>query len=171
MVWAWLLSASVLEDLLDNLIYCHRPNNLSREPTPVLRGHNYLVPGALTNWANEGIVQDQLRGGLFDPEARGPEPRANPGPANEASELQEGDDRNALLVALSGASLDVSGVAHRREGSVARSSPTGGERRESPAETYTTRSQIVEPVEYTRLGRTGTASCSRRHDTEGERFV
>jgi len=49
-VRAWLLSNPVLEDPLDLLIYCHRPNNVSREPTPALRGHNYLVPGAVTNW-------------------------------------------------------------------------------------------------------------------------
>jgi len=132
-VRAWLLSNPVLEDPLDLLIYCHRPNNVSREPTPALRGHNYLVPGAVTNWANEAIARDQLRGGSFDPEARRPEPRANPGPANEASEPQEGDDSDALLVALSGASWDVSGAGDGREGSVGMSSSAGGERRKSPA--------------------------------------
>jgi len=55
---AWLLSNPVLEDPLDLLIYCHRPNNVSREPTPGLRGHNYLVPGAVTHWANEVIAED-----------------------------------------------------------------------------------------------------------------
>jgi len=57
-VRAWLLSNPVLEDLLDLLIYCHRPNNVSREPRPALRGPNYLVPGAVTNWANEAIAGD-----------------------------------------------------------------------------------------------------------------
>jgi len=103
-VRAWLLSNPVLEDPLDLSIYCHRPNNVSREPTPALRGHNYLVPGAETNWVNQAIARDQLRGGLFYPEARRPEPRANPGPANQPSEPQEGHDSEALLVALSGAS-------------------------------------------------------------------
>jgi len=103
-VRAWLLSNPVLEDPLNLLIYCDRPNNVSREPTPALRGHNYLVPDAVTNWANQAIARDQLRGGSFDQEARRPEPIANPGSANEASELQEGDDSDALLVALSGAS-------------------------------------------------------------------
>jgi len=60
-VRAWLPSNPVLEDLLDLLIYCHRPNNLSREPPPVWRGHNYLVPGPVNNWANEAIARDQLR--------------------------------------------------------------------------------------------------------------
>jgi len=165
-VRAWLLSNALLEDLHDLLISCHRPNNVSRELTPALRGHNYLVPGAVTNWANEAIARDQLRGGSFDPKARRPEPRANPGPANEASEPQEVDDSDALLVALSGASWDVSGGGDGPEGSVGMSSSTGGERGESPAKTYTSRPQIVEPVEYTTLGGIETASCSRRHDTE-----
>jgi len=132
-VRAWLLSNPVLEDPLDLLIYCHRPNNISREPTPALRGYNYLVPDAVTNWANEAIARDQLRGGSVDREARRPEPRANPGPANEASERQEGDDSDALLVALSGASWDVSGAGDGREGSVGMLSSAGGERSESPA--------------------------------------
>jgi len=98
-----------------------------------LRGHNYLVPGAVTNWANEAIARDQLRGGSFDPEPRQPEPRANPGQANEASEPQEGNDSDALLVEVSGASLDISDARDGHEGSVGMSSSAGGERRESPA--------------------------------------
>ena len=130
---AWLMLNPVLEDPVDLLLYCHRPNNVSREPTPRLRGHKHLVPGPVTNWVNKVIVRDQWRGGSFDPEPRGPEPRANPGPANEISKPQEGDDSDALLVALSGASLDVSGAGDGREGSARISSSTGGERRESPA--------------------------------------
>jgi len=61
----WLLANQVLEDRLDILIYCHRPNKVSGEPTPALRGHNYLVPGAVTNWVNEAIALEQLCGGLF----------------------------------------------------------------------------------------------------------
>jgi len=132
-VRAWLLSNPVLEDPLDLLIYCHHPNDIIREPTPALRGHNYLVQGAVTNWANEAIAQDQLCGGSFDAEARRPEPRANAGPANQASEPQEGHDSDTLLVALSGASWKVSGAGDGREGSVGMSSSAGGERRESPA--------------------------------------
>jgi len=132
-VRAWPLSNPVLEDPLNLLIYCYRPNNVSRAPTPALRGHNYLVPGAVTNLANEAIARDQLRGGSFDPEPSRPEPRANPGPANKASEPQEGNDSDALLVALSGASWDVTGAGDAREGSVGMSSSTGGEGRESPS--------------------------------------
>jgi len=131
-VRAWLLSNPVLEDPLDLLIYCHRPNNVSREPRPALRGQNYLVPGAVTNWANEAIGQDQLSGGSFDLEARRLEPRANPGLANEASAPQEGDYSDALLLALSGASWDFSAAGDGREGSVQISLSTSGERRESP---------------------------------------
>jgi len=81
---------------------------------------------------NEAIARNQLRGGSFHPEARRPEPRANPGLDNEASEAQEGDDSDALLVALSGPIWDVSGAGGGREGSVGMSSSAGGERRESP---------------------------------------
>jgi len=98
-----------------------------------LRGHNYLVPAAVTNWANEAIAGDPLRGGSFDPEARRPEPKTNPRPANEASEPQEGADSGPLLVALSGASWDVSGAEDGRDGSIGILSSAGGERRESPA--------------------------------------
>jgi len=88
--------------------------------------------GTVTNWANEAIARDPLRGGSFDPEVRRPEPIADPGPANEASEPQEGGDSDALLVALSGASWDFSGAGDGCEGSVGMSSSSGGERRESP---------------------------------------
>jgi len=105
------------------------------EPTPALRGHNYLVPGAVTNGANTAIVRAQLRRGSFDPEARQPEPRANPGPANEASETHKGDDSDASLVALSGGSWDVYGATDGRRSTVRMSSSARGERRESPAKT------------------------------------
>ena len=55
-VRAWLLLNPVLEAPLDLLIYCHHPNNVSREPTATLWGPNYLVPSAVPNWAKEGIV-------------------------------------------------------------------------------------------------------------------
>jgi len=99
-VRAQLLSNTVLEGLLDLLIYCYRPINVSRAPTAALRRYNYVVPGAVTNWANEAGAQDQLREGSFDLEARRPEHGGNPGPANKASKLQEGDDSDVLLVAL-----------------------------------------------------------------------
>jgi len=57
---------------------------------------------------------------------------ANPGPANEASGLQEGDDSDALLVAFSGVLLDVSCAGEEREGSVRMSSSIGRERSRSP---------------------------------------
>ena len=99
----------------------------------MLSGHNYLVLGTVTNRVNEAIARDQSCAGSFDPEARQREPRANPGPANEANEPQEGDDSDGLLVALSTGLLDVSGAGDGREGSVAILSSTGGERRECPA--------------------------------------
>jgi len=92
-----------------------------------VRGHHYLVPGALTNWANEAIARDQLPKGSIDPEPGRLEPRANPGPANEASQPEEGRDSDALLVALNGASWDVSGTEDGPVGSVGMSSSAGGE--------------------------------------------
>jgi len=119
---AWLLSNPVRENPLDLFLYCHYPKNVSSEPTPALRGHNYLVLGAVTNWANEAIARDQLGRGLLDLESRRPEPRANPGPPKEASEQQEREDSDARLVALSGGSCDVSGTGDGREGSIGMSS-------------------------------------------------
>ena len=133
MVRPWLLLNPVLEDPLDILICCYRPNRVHREPTPALCGHNYLVTAAQTNWANEMIALDQWRGGSFDPEARQVEPRAHPGPANKASELKAGDDSDPLCVDLSSAFLDVPGAGDRWEGTVGMWSSTGGERRESTA--------------------------------------
>ena len=82
------------------------------------------------NW--EAIARAQFRRGSQQPEARHPEARADPGPANEAGEPQEGDDSDALLAALSGASSDVSGARDRHGGSVGMLSSPGGQRRESP---------------------------------------
>ena len=122
-VRAWLLSNPVLDDPLDLMIYCHCVQRESREPTPALRGQNYLVAGPAANW--EAIARPQLRGSSQQPEARHPEARADPGLANEAGEPQEGDDFNALLVALSGGPSDVSGARDGREVSVGMLSSPG----------------------------------------------
>ena len=45
-VRAWLLSNPVLDDLLDLLVYCHRPETRGRLPTPPLRGQE-SPPGFL----------------------------------------------------------------------------------------------------------------------------
>ena len=62
-VRALLLLNPVLEDPLDLLIFCHPVPREGRVPTPALSGQNYLVPAAVTNWAQEAIAQAQLRGG------------------------------------------------------------------------------------------------------------
>ena len=62
-VRAWRLSNPLHEDPLDLLIYCHLPNNVSREPTPGLRGHPYLPPGSVDRWSNERYAREILRGG------------------------------------------------------------------------------------------------------------
>ena len=132
-VTAWLLWDPVVQDPLELLTYCHRPNNVSREPPAELRGHHNLVPGVVTNWVNEPIAQEQSRGGSFHPEARRSAARANSGLAKEASQPQEDDDSDALLVALTGVTWDVSGAGDGHEGSIGLSSSSGRERGESPA--------------------------------------
>ena len=87
-VKTWLLSNLVLEDLLNLLIYCHRLNNVSREPMPALRGHPYLPPGSVDRWLNEWYAREMLDGGEFDPDRRQPNARADPRPANKAGEPQ-----------------------------------------------------------------------------------
>jgi len=48
-VRACVLSNPVLDDPLDLLVYCHRPETRGRLPTPPLRGHNYLRENAIAN--------------------------------------------------------------------------------------------------------------------------
>ena len=74
-----------------------------------------------------------LLGGEFDLDRRRPDPRADPGPANEAGEPQGGDDSDAFLAALSGASSGVSEAGDGRESSVKMLLSPSGERMESPA--------------------------------------
>jgi len=47
----WLLSNQPNEDPLDVLIYCHRQSTPARPSTPPERGHRYLAPNAVSNWA------------------------------------------------------------------------------------------------------------------------
>ena len=108
MVRAWLLSNPVLDDPLDLLIYCYRVHRESREPTPPLRGYNYLGSGPVTN--KEAIALALLRSGLQQWEAREPEARAYPKLANQAGELQGGDDPEAVLAPLCRALTDDSGT-------------------------------------------------------------
>ena len=121
------LSNPVLEDLLDLLIYCHHPNNVSREPTPVLRGHPYLPPGSVDRWSNEWYAREMWRGGEFDRDRGGSDARADPGPANEAGKLEGGDDSDALLAVLSGASSDIAGAGDVRKDRLRMLSSPGGE--------------------------------------------
>ena len=74
-VRAWLLSNPVLEDPLDLLVYCHRPDTPWREATPPLRGHSYLHENAVANWAQEAAG----RPGLQAPQKYA---RVDPGSAN-----------------------------------------------------------------------------------------
>jgi len=51
-VRAWLLSNTVLEDPLDLLVYCNRPESRGTLPTPPFWGYNYLRENAISNWAS-----------------------------------------------------------------------------------------------------------------------
>ena len=132
-VRAWLLSNPVLEDPHHLLIYCHRPNHISKEPTLALRGHPYLPPGSVDRWSNECYTREMLCGGEFDPDRRRPDARADPELANEADAPQGGDGTDALLGALSSMSSDVSGAGDGHVGSIKMLSSPSGERMESHA--------------------------------------
>jgi len=51
-VLTWLLSNQPNEDLLDVLVYSHRPSTPARPATPQELRHRYLTPNAVSNWAN-----------------------------------------------------------------------------------------------------------------------
>ena len=60
-VRAWLLSNPVLDDLLDLLVYCHRPETRGTLPTPPLRGHNSLRENAIANWATTAAPGNRIQ--------------------------------------------------------------------------------------------------------------
>ena len=142
----------------------------SKEPTPELRGHNYLARGPPANW--EAIALAQLHGGLQQLEARHQEARADPGPANEAGVPQEAaDDSETLLAALSRGSSYVSGAMDRLARRLGILSSPGGESREFLTKRIHLALKFVELVEYRTSDRVGKRSCSRRHETEGQGSV
>ena len=65
-VRAWLLSNPVLDDPLDLLVYCHRPETRGRLPTPPLRGHNHLRDNAIANWASTAAPGNRIQAARSD---------------------------------------------------------------------------------------------------------
>jgi len=62
----WLLSNSGLDDSLDLLVYCYRPETRGRLPTPPFRGHNYLRENAITNWASTAGPGNRIQAARSD---------------------------------------------------------------------------------------------------------
>jgi len=71
----WSLSNPVLDDLLDLLVYCHRPDTGGRLPTPPLRWHNYLRENAIANWASTAVPGNRIQAAQSDA-------RTDSGPSN-----------------------------------------------------------------------------------------
>jgi len=102
-VRAWLLSNPVLDDPLDLLVYCHRPETRGRLPTPPLRGHNYLRENAIANWTSTAVPGNCIQAARSDA-------RTDPGPSNAGGEQEQRDDSPLLLPGLSSSSSNVSDV-------------------------------------------------------------
>jgi len=93
-VRAWLLSNPVLDDPLDLLVYCDRPETRGRLPTPPLRGHNYLRENAMANWASTTAPGNRIQAARSDA-------RTDPGRSNAGGEQEQRDDSPAFLPGLS----------------------------------------------------------------------
>jgi len=110
-VRAWLLSDLVLDDPLDPLVYCHRPESRGRLPTPPLRGHNYLRENAIANWASTAASANRIQAARSDA-------RTDPGPANARGEQEQRDDSPLFLPGLSSSLSDVSHAKERYPASI-----------------------------------------------------
>jgi len=98
-VRAWLLANPVLEDLLDLMVYCHRPATRERAATLPLRGHHYLPENDIANWARQA-------GACTGIQAPQREVRPDHGPANAAG--NQGNDSPLFLPVPSSSSCDFS---------------------------------------------------------------
>jgi hypothetical protein len=110
-VRAWLLSNPVLDDPLDLLVYCHRPETRGRLPTPPLRGHNYLRENAIANWASTAAPGNRIQAARSDA-------RTDPGPSNAGGEQEQRDDSPLFLPGLSSSSSDVSDAEEGYQASI-----------------------------------------------------
>jgi len=100
-VRVWLLSNPVLDDRLDLLVYCHRPETLGWLPTPPLRADNYPRENAIANGASTAAPGNRIQAARSDA-------RTDPGPSNAGGEQEQRDDSPLFLPGLSRSSSDVS---------------------------------------------------------------
>jgi len=110
-VRAWLLWNRVLDDPLDLLVYCHRPETRGRLPTPPLRGPNYLRENAIANWASTTAPGHRIQ-------AARAAARTDPGPSNAGGEQEQQDDSPLFLPGLSSSSSDVSDAEEGYQASI-----------------------------------------------------
>jgi len=110
-VRAWLLSNPVLDDPLDLLVYCHRPETRGKWPPPPLRGHNYLSENAIANWASTATPGNRIQAALSDV-------RTDPGPSNAGGEQEQRDDSPLFLPGLSSSSSDASDAEEGYQASI-----------------------------------------------------
>jgi len=100
-VRAWLLTNPVLDDPLDLLVYCHRPETRGTLPSPPVRGHNYLRENPIANWASIPAPCNRIQAAQSDA-------RTDPGPSNAGGEQEQRDDSPLFLPGMSSSSSDVS---------------------------------------------------------------
>jgi len=110
-VRAWLLSNAVLDDPLDLLVYCHRPETRGRLPTPPLRGHSYLCANAIPNWASTAGPGNRIQAARSDA-------RTDPRPSNAGGEQEQRDDSPLFLPGLSSSLSDVSDAEEGYQASI-----------------------------------------------------
>ena len=110
-VRAWLLFNPLLDDALDLLVYCHRPETRGRLPTPPLRGHNYLRQNAMANWACTAAPGNRIQAARSDS-------RTDPELSNAGCELEYRDDSHLFLPGLSSSSSDVSDAEEGYQASI-----------------------------------------------------
>jgi len=110
-VRAWLLSNPVLDDPLDLLVYCHRPETRGRLPTTPLRGHNYLRENAIANLASNAAPGNPILAARSDA-------RTDPEPSNAGGEPEQRDHYPLFLPGLSSSSSDASDAEEGYQASI-----------------------------------------------------
>jgi len=110
-VRAWLLSNPVLNDPLDLLVHCHRPETRGRLPTPPLRGHNYLRENAIAIWASTAAPGNRIQTARSDG-------RTDPGPSHAGGQQEQRDESPLFLPGLSSSSSEVSDAEERYQASI-----------------------------------------------------
>ena len=110
-VRAWLLSNPVLDDPLDLLVYCHRPETRGRLPPPPLRGNNYLRENAIANCPSTAAPGNRIQAARSDAST-------DPGPFNAGGEQEQRDDSPLFLPGWSSPSSDVSDAEEGYQASI-----------------------------------------------------